>query len=195
MHALRTKRSYAHFIISNIFSLSISLWVKKGKKICVWYFFIYVFKFEWRVYKLVEKVRNGCRIDSYEWNWPWYSNINTTQPRKMSFSNLILKWFNLRAELSFKSLGNVEWWLIILHYTVVMFIKATCLRVRTCFSFERSEENHECSRKWHAILIPVEFWSPFSILEDSALHRRFISLSVFEDVQTIKHGPIFTFLC
>lgn len=124
MHALRTKISYVHFIISNIFSLSISLWVKKGKKICVWYFFIYVFKFEWSVYKLVEKVRNGCRIDSYEWNWSWYCNINTTQPRKMSSSNLILKWFNLRAELSFKSLGNVEWWLIILHYTVVMFIRS-----------------------------------------------------------------------
>ena len=41
------------------------------------------------------------------------------------------------------------------------------------FSFERSEENHECSRNWHTILIPVEFWSPFSILKDSALHRTF----------------------
>ena len=40
----------------------------------------------------------------------------------MSSSNLILKWFNLRSELSFKSLGSVEWWLIILHYTVVIFI-------------------------------------------------------------------------
>ena len=43
-HVLKTKRSYVHFIISNIFSLSISLCVKKGgKKICVWNFFIYVF--------------------------------------------------------------------------------------------------------------------------------------------------------
>ena len=40
----------------------------------------------------------------------------------MSSSNLILKWFNLRSELSFESLGSVEWWLIILHYTVVIFV-------------------------------------------------------------------------
>lgn len=41
--------------------------------------------------------------------------INTTQPIKiMSSSNFILKQLNLRSELSFKLLGNVEWWLIML---------------------------------------------------------------------------------
>ena len=125
-HILRTKRSYVHFIISYVFSLSISLCVKKGEKnlrLELLYLCIY-FKYEWRVYKLVEKVRNGCRIDAYEWNWSQYCNINTTQPRKMSLSYLILKWFNLRSELSFKSFGNVEWWLIIMHYTIVMFIRS-----------------------------------------------------------------------